>query len=85
MAVKESAMRVQTSLDQVERKILVQHHAFSSSVVQFGLDVLSTLALLYGLTFLKTGGIPDPYLMLGIITTLLMFLVYRDRGIYSKH
>ena len=76
---------LQTFLEQSEKKMSLHRHALASSIVQFGLDVLFTLALLYGLTFFKVGSIPDPYLMLGILTTLLMFMIYRERGIYSKH
>ena len=87
MAANGSAVQaeLQTFLEQSEKKMSLHRHALASSIVQFGLDVLFTLALLYGLTFFKVGSIPDPYLMLGILTTLLMFMIYRERGIYSKH
>ena len=85
MAVKKSAIQSQVFSQQSEKKMLLHRHALATSIAQFSLDVCFTLALLYGLVFNKLGEIPDPYLMLSILTTLLMFMVYRERGIYSKH
>ena len=83
--MNESSLRAQAFLQQPEKKLLLQRHALTSSIVQFGLDIIFTLALLYALTLNRLGNLPEPYLMLGILTTLLMFVVYRERGIYSKH
>lgn len=46
---------------------------------------MSTLGLLYVLVLYKAGHFSEPYLMLVILTTLLMFLVYYNRGIYRNH
>ena len=85
MPAKESAIRAQTFIQHSDKKMFLHRHALVSSLVQFSFDILFTMALLYVLVLNKLGSIPAPYLMLGILTTLLMFLVYRERGIYSKH
>ena len=85
MAAKESALRAQTFIQQSDKKMFLHRHALVSSLVQFSFDILFTMALLYVLVINKVGSFPDPYIMLGIITSLLMLMVYRERGIYSKH
>ena len=85
MAVKKSAIQSQVFSQQSEKKMLLHRHAFASSVAQFCFDILATLTLLYVLVLGKTDSFPDHYSMLAILTTLLMLVVYRERGIYSKH
>jgi len=85
MSAKESVVQAQMVLQQHEKKMLLHRHAFASSIAQFCFDILATLTLLYVLVLGKTGSFSDQYLMLAILTTLLMLVVYRERGIYSKH
>ena len=85
MSVKESAIQAQAFLQQSDKKMFLHRHALASSLVQFGFDVLLTMALLYSLVLIKVGSIPNHYVNLGILTALLMLVVYRERGIYNKH
>lgn len=66
-------------------RLLLQHHSLVSSAVQFGIDVTLSLALLYGLVFIKTGGIASHYLELAAASVLLMMIIYREKGIYSSY
>lgn len=68
-----------------KQRRLLQRHALTSSAVQFGIDLVLSLAVLYGLAVLKMGSFPDVYLRLGTVTALLMWVIYREQGIYSFH
>lgn len=85
MSAEHAGISTYAFLQQPETKMLLQHHSLTSSAVQFGLDLLSTLVTLYFLVIYKTGSFSEPYLMLATLTTLLMFMVYYNRGIYRNH
>ena len=63
----------------------MQSHALTSSAVQFAIDLLLTLSILYVLVVNKTGSFSEPYLTFTTITTLLMTLVYYNKGLYRNH
>jgi putative colanic acid biosynthesis UDP-glucose lipid carrier transferase len=72
-------------LKQSESKILLHRRILLSSAFQFSLDLLFTLAALYFLVIIRTDDFSEPYRILSTITTLLMFMIYYNRGIYNNH
>lgn len=85
MSVEHTAKSSYAFLQQAKTRNLMQNHALTSSAVQFGIDLLLTLAVLFVLVVNKTGSFSEPYLTFATITTLLMILVYYNKGLYRSH
>lgn len=85
MSVEHTAKSSYAFLQQTKTRNLMQNHALTSSAVQFAIDLLLTLAVLYVLVVNKTGSFSEPYLTFATITTLLMILVYYNKGLYRSH
>jgi len=85
MSVEHTAKSSYAFLQKTKTRNLLQNRALTSSAVQFAIDLLLTLSILYALVVNKTGGFSEPYITFTIITTLLMILVYYNKGLYRSH
>lgn len=64
----------------------LQRHARYIWMLQRIVDVVIAVLVLWGLTFVfKTQFLPQPYVVLSILTALLMWLVFGSTGIYTSY
>ena len=69
---------------QTSSRPLARNYSSAAQWLQILLDQLAVVLVLFGHVLLKTGDIPGQYNQLAVTTVLLMALVYRGLGIYSR-
>ena len=85
MSTEDNNMSSDDFSQRLKTKPNLLYRVISSKAFQFSLDLFVTLTAFYLLVVNKFGVFPDSYLMLGALTTLLMFTFYYNRDTYQNH